>query len=257
MREFFPSNGEDDTGSMATPKEELDLGKLKQELKSKKSFVNACQQLASLCDNEETAKQLEEAGKTAFTVLQTRFSNPKFWQAGLELFLALEFYNSSPEVSRWRDTALEEVDDDARERAKEQAQRRRLEEDKKHNKGRFGDAMMPLSLGELLASQGMVLVPEDDSRPGMSRDARAELRVKTVLEEDICVVCQETMPAGSKAKAMPCGHLFHDDCLISWVKKSNSCPTCRFDELPSEKKHFDDVQQQVEQRQPGALSSKL
>ncbi|CAL1142395.1 unnamed protein product [Cladocopium goreaui] len=156
------------------------------------------------------------------------------------------------EVSRWRDTALEEVDDDARERAKEQAQRRRLEEDKKHNKGRFGDAMMPLSLGELLASQGMVLVPEDDSRPGMSRDARAELRVKTVLEEDICVVCQETMPAGSKAKAMPCGHLFHDDCLISWVKKSNSCPTCRFDELPSEKKHFDDVQQQVEQRQPGA-----
>ena len=25
------------------------------------------------------------------------------------------------------------------------------------------------------------------------------------------------------------------------VKKSNSCPTCRFDELPSEKKHFDDV----------------
>ena len=22
---------------------------------------------------------------------------------------------------------------------------------------------------------------------------------------------------GSKAKAMPCGHLFHDDCLISWA----------------------------------------
>ena len=111
-----------------------------------------------------------------------------------------------------------EVDEDARERAKEQARRRRLEEDKKHNKGQFGDlartqglalcnclvslvariwiptdasefgssmilmlgklpyrvwdfwvslsitclgdAMMPLSLGELLASQGMVLVQE-------------------------------------------------------------------------------------------------
>ena len=28
---------------------------------------------------------------------------------------------------------------------------------------------------------------------------------------------------------------------LAEVKKSNSCPTCRFDELPSEKKHFDDV----------------
>ena len=72
--------------------------------------------------------------KTAFTVLQTRFSNPKFWQAGLELFLALSFYNGSPEVSRWRDAALEEVDEDARERAKEQAHLRRLEEERKHNK---------------------------------------------------------------------------------------------------------------------------
>lgn len=43
----------------------------------------------------------------------------RFWQAGLELFLALSFYNASPEaqkkerkelskVSRWRDAALEE-----------------------------------------------------------------------------------------------------------------------------------------------------
>ena len=236
---------------MADAPQEMDIGKLKQALKSKKSFVNACEQLVGLCKDEESAKLLEEAGKTAFTVLQTRFSNPKFWQAGLELFLALEFYMSTEEVSRWRDAALEEVDDEAREKAKEQARARKLEEDRKHNKGQFGDARMPLSLGELLASQGMVLVPEDDSRPGMSRDARAELRVKTVLEEDICVVCQEAMPVGSKAKSMPCGHLFHDDCLISWVKKSNSCPTCRFDELPSEKKHFDDVQQRVEQRQPG------
>ena len=30
---------------------------------------------------------------------------------------------------------------------------------------------------------GFVAMLEDDSRPGMSRDARAELRVKTVLEE--------------------------------------------------------------------------
>ncbi|CAJ1461654.1 unnamed protein product [Effrenium voratum] len=176
----------------------------------------------------------------------------RFWQAGLELFLALEFAGVAP-AAKWRDAALEEVDEEARERAKQQAQQRKLEEDRKHNKGRFGDAVTPLSLGEMLASQGMVLLNED-SRPGMSRDAQHELRVKTVMEEDICVVCQEAMPLGSKAKAMPCGHLFHDDCLLSWVQKSNSCPTCRFDELPSEKRHFDDVQRQVMQRQPDLYS---
>ncbi|CAJ1461651.1 unnamed protein product [Effrenium voratum] len=238
----------------------------KEELKSKKTFVAACGQLAKICEDEEAAKGLEEEGKTAFTVLQTRFSNPKFWQAGLELFLALEFAGVAP-AAKWRDAALEasdgsiqrraegptEVDEEARERAKQQAQQRKLEEDRKHNKGRFGDAVTPLSLGEMLASQGMVLLNED-SRPGMSRDAQHELRVKTVMEEDICVVCQEAMPLGSKAKAMPCGHLFHDDCLLSWVQKSNSCPTCRFDELPSEKRHFDDVQRQVMQRQPDLYS---
>ncbi|CAE7542187.1 AIP2 [Symbiodinium pilosum] len=237
------------------------ISKLKQELKTKKSFANACAQLTQISEQwsqdapDPSLQALQEAAKAAFTVLQTRFSNPKFWQAGLDLFLALEFHVPAiTDASKWRDAALEEVDDAARERAKEQARLRRLQEDKMHNKGRFSDAATPLTLGELLASQGMVLVEEDDRRPGMSRDARAELRVKTVLEEDVCVVCQEVMPAGSKAKAMPCGHLFHDECLLSWVKKSNSCPTCRFDDMPSEKRHYDDVQRQVTQRQPGLYS---
>ncbi|CAE7551433.1 unnamed protein product [Symbiodinium sp. CCMP2456] len=236
------------------------ISKLKQDLKSKKSFVNACAQLTEISEqwsqdaSEPSVQALREAAKAAFTALQTRFSNPKFWQAGLDLFLALEFHVPIEDAGKWRDAAVEEVDEEARERAKEQARLRRLQEDKTHNKGQFGDAATPLSLGELLASQGIVLVEEDDRRPGMSRDARAELRVKTVLEEDVCVVCQEAMPVGSKAKAMPCGHLFHDECLLSWVKKSNSCPTCRFDDMPSEKRHYDDVQRQVMQRQPGLYS---
>ena len=45
--------------------------------------------------------------------------------------------------------------------------------------GRFGVAMFDSRRGALF---------QDDSRPGMSRDARAELRVKTVLEEAIRAV---------------------------------------------------------------------
>mmetsp|Transcript_28801 Transcript_28801/g.77951 ORF Transcript_28801/g.77951 Transcript_28801/m.77951 type:complete len:250 (-) Transcript_28801:72-821(-) len=225
---------------------------LQKDLGTKKTFVAACRELAGLCERVEELPEgargaLGEAGKFAFRVLQTRFSNPKFWQAGLDFFLALDFH--LPELegpAAWRDAAMEEVDEEARERAREHAQRRKVVEDKMHNKGRFSDANTPVTMNELLAASGMIAVDgDDDSRPGMSRDARSELRVVTVVEEDICVVCQEAMPAGSKAKAMPCGHKFHDECLLSWVKKSNSCPTCRFDEMPSEKRHFDDVQRQV------------
>lgn len=227
------------------------IAKLQQDLRTKKSFTAACYELAKLCERADSlppdADAVRAMAEGTFTVLQARFSNPKFWQAGLDLFLAIEFHLPSiAGAVAWREAAMEEVDEEARERAREQARRRRLEEDRVHNKGLFGDAVTPITMAELMAANGIVAVDADEEqRPAMSRDARDELRVVTVTQEDLCVVCQEAMPAGIKAKAMPCGHKFHDECLLSWVKKSNSCPTCRYDELPTEKRHFDDVQRRV------------
>ena len=30
-----------------------------------------------------------------------------------------------------------------------------------------------------------------------------------------------------KTTVLPCGHRFHDDCIKDWMKKENTCPTCR------------------------------
>mmetsp|Transcript_27871 Transcript_27871/g.64756 ORF Transcript_27871/g.64756 Transcript_27871/m.64756 type:complete len:257 (-) Transcript_27871:111-881(-) len=233
------------------------IREIQQELRTKKTFLGAAQKLVALCENDQVSSPevetaVEEAGKLAFKVLQTRFSSIRFWQAGLELFLCLEFaLPSLKEAAVWRQAAMDEVDDEARERYQQQLQKQQMEWDKKHNQGKWSDANTPVTLQELMMAQGVILVNGEDGRPGMSRQAQDELRIVTVLEDDVCVVCQEAMPAGCKAKAMPCGHKFHDDCLSGWINKSNSCPVCRFDELPSEKRHYDEDVRRVERQDVG------
>lgn len=41
---------------------------------------------------------------------------------------------------------------------------------------------------------------------------------------DNCAICWEKMEI---ARKLPCGHLFHNSCLQSWLEQDTSCPTCR------------------------------
>lgn len=43
-------------------------------------------------------------------------------------------------------------------------------------------------------------------------------------EEYDCPICWDKMETGRK---LPCGHLFHNFCLRSWLEQDTSCPTCR------------------------------
>ncbi|CAG9837281.1 unnamed protein product [Diabrotica balteata] len=41
---------------------------------------------------------------------------------------------------------------------------------------------------------------------------------------DNCAICWEKMET---ARKLPCAHLFHNTCLLSWLEQDTSCPTCR------------------------------
>ncbi|GAB6030480.1 hypothetical protein CHUAL_007344 [Chamberlinius hualienensis] len=41
---------------------------------------------------------------------------------------------------------------------------------------------------------------------------------------DDCAICWDKMES---ARKLPCGHLFHNSCLRSWLEQDTSCPTCR------------------------------
>uniref|UniRef100_A0A4W5NA17 E3 ubiquitin-protein ligase AMFR n=1 Tax=Hucho hucho TaxID=62062 RepID=A0A4W5NA17_9TELE len=45
-----------------------------------------------------------------------------------------------------------------------------------------------------------------------------------VVNNDDCAICWDSMMT---ARKLPCGHLFHNSCLRSWLEQDTSCPTCR------------------------------
>ncbi|CAM9910032.1 unnamed protein product [Scytosiphon promiscuus] len=65
---------------------------------------------------------------------------------------------------------------------------------------------------------------------GEGATIRAELSVSS--SEKDCIVCQELFAVGVTLVRLPCGHLYHEACLLKWLKLSNTCPYCRR-ELPS------------------------
>ena len=40
-----------------------------------------------------------------------------------------------------------------------------------------------------------------------------------------CSICLHPQEASSRA--MPCGHTYHDNCLVPWLKQQRTCPQCR------------------------------
>ncbi len=45
-----------------------------------------------------------------------------------------------------------------------------------------------------------------------------------------CTICFTDFEPGEELKQLPCGHMFHEDCIKPWLTNNNkSCPTCRED----------------------------
>ncbi|TNV80317.1 hypothetical protein FGO68_gene366 [Halteria grandinella] len=73
-----------------------------------------------------------------------------------------------------------------------------------------------------------------------------------------CCVCQELFKdyviqeGDTKAEVlqMPCTHQFHQECLIPWLEKHNTCPSCRH-ELPTDDAEYEQRKQARIAANPG------
>lgn len=63
-------------------------------------------------------------------------------------------------------------------------------------------------------------------------DENLSLLIKEASCEN-CSVCKDDFEISQIVLKLPCKHIFHDDCIMPWLKERNSCPTCR-NELPTD-----------------------
>lgn len=50
-------------------------------------------------------------------------------------------------------------------------------------------------------------------------------------EEDKCPICLVELSEGEDIKNLPCKHMFHPNCIDTWLVKNSACPICKRDVL--------------------------
>ncbi|KAE8734187.1 Detected protein of unknown function [Hibiscus syriacus] len=72
---------------------------------------------------------------------------------------------------------------------------------------------------------------DDEGVVAMTAEEVAGSLGKTVVDAagKECPICLEDLVVGGEAACVPCSHAFHEVCIITWLKKKNRCPCCRFD----------------------------
>jgi hypothetical protein len=72
-----------------------------------------------------------------------------------------------------------------------------------------------------------------------------------------CVVCCERLETSETVVQLPgCAHIFHEQCVMAWLKSHNTCPYCRR-ELPTDDAEYEHVRRQRQQQQQQGTTTRL
>lgn len=89
------------------------------------------------------------------------------------------------------------------------------------------------------------------SREEVARILRGDGQRPNVQEGAKCPICLSEL--SEDLAAMPCKHVFHQECLRQWLLRTNSCPSCRLELITDDRdyeqfKKNKDLIRQREQR---------
>lgn len=66
-----------------------------------------------------------------------------------------------------------------------------------------------------------------DSGNATARNSRFDEKGDEEYEEK-CAICLDDFEPKEVIIRTPCNHMFHEDCIVPWVKSHGQCPVCRF-----------------------------
>lgn len=98
-----------------------------------------------------------------------------------------------------------------------------------------------IQMARFLRDSGMWDLLEQQKLPPPASKAAIENLPEVKIESadaKQCPVCLKQFETGDKASLMPCRHMFHQECILPWLKKTNSCPLCRY-ELPTDDEEYE------------------
>ncbi|KAI9167223.1 RING finger protein [Paramyrothecium foliicola] len=100
--------------------------------------------------------------------------------------------------------------------------------------GVAGDAVYSQEALDRIISSLMEANPQSNAAPPATEQGLQNLERRTVDEElhgredrFECAVCIDEMKVGELVAFLPCKHVFHDECVVAWLKEHNTCPVCR------------------------------
>eukprot|EP00753_Platysulcus_tardus_P019292 PLAT7091.5.p2 GENE.PLAT7091.5~~PLAT7091.5.p2 ORF type:complete len:159 (+),score=47.69 PLAT7091.5:249-725(+) len=96
---------------------------------------------------------------------------------------------------------------------------------------------LPRNAPRVIVLRGRAALPSSRSRPvpahsGLAVDLLSRLPVARFKEDashDSCSICLDDFAAGVRVYALPCSHVFHEDCLDTWFREHSDCPLCKRD----------------------------
>lgn len=72
-------------------------------------------------------------------------------------------------------------------------------------------------------------ISQDELNKIMEYLPSSVLTEKKEGENSECVVCISGFEAGDSITTLPCAHIFHTECVKSWLETKNHCPVCKFE----------------------------
>ena len=96
---------------------------------------------------------------------------------------------------------------------------------------------LPVSIGSNLDALSLLLrqrIPQGPPPANHSQLSQLGSIIQQEIPEDLleCPVCKEIFQKEEDLALLPCTHIFHKECVVTWLNMHNSCPVCRIS-IPS------------------------